>query len=170
MTQRTEQIAAVIRAAVQDVIIRGLNDPRVRGLISVTKVEVTPDLSDARVFVSILPAEHSELTMHGLQSAARHIQSQIAGEVTARRLPRLSFRLDESLKKQAMIDAAIAKGRQRANNDDRLAETDPAQEVDPSRNLTGRAAGAGGGESRAGYRGASAAQSPAAAERKDSST
>lgn len=109
MSQRTEQIASVIQTAVQRVITRGLNDPRVRGLISVTKVEVSPDLSDARVFVSVLPAEHSELTMHGLRSAAGHIQSEIAKEVAARRLPRLSFRLDESLKKHAALDQAIGK-------------------------------------------------------------
>lgn len=115
MTQRTEQIASVIRIAVQRVISRGLNDPRVRGLISVTKVEVAPDLADARVFVSILPADCSELTMHGLKSAAGYIQSEIADEVAARRLPRLSFRLDESLKKQAMLDQAIG---------DRLPETE----------------------------------------------
>lgn len=107
MSQRTHQIASVIQTAVQRVITRGLNDPRVRGLISVTKVEVSPDLGEARVFVSILPAEHSELTMYGLRSAAGHIQAEIAKEVAARRLPRLSFRLDESLKRQAALDQAI---------------------------------------------------------------
>jgi ribosome-binding factor A len=56
----------------------------------------------------VLPAEHSDLTMHGLKSAAGFIQSEIAEEITARRLPRLSFRLDESLKKQATLDQAIA--------------------------------------------------------------
>jgi ribosome-binding factor A len=107
MSQRLEQIASVIQIAVQRVISRGLNDPRVRGLISITKVEVAPDLADARVYVSVLPAENAELTMHGLRSAAGHIQAEIAGEVAARRLPRLSFRLDDSLKKQAEIDQAI---------------------------------------------------------------
>lgn len=108
MSQRLDQLGSVIQIAVQRVITRGLNDPRVRGLISITKVEVAPDLADARIFVSILPAGHSELTMHGLQSAARHIQSEIADEVVARRLPRLSFHLDESLKRQAGVDAAVS--------------------------------------------------------------
>lgn len=107
MPDRTVQLASVIRAAVQAVIARGLNDPRVRGLISVTKVEVAPDMSEARIFVSILPAEDANLTMHGLHSAARHIQSQIAREIVSRRLPRLTFKLDDSLKRQALIDAAI---------------------------------------------------------------
>src|SRR4051812_1897982 len=107
MPDRTAQLSSVIRANVQAVLSRGLNDPRVRGLISVTKVEVLPDLSEARIHVSILPAEHSELTMHGLRSAAGHIQREIAPAVTMKRMPRLSFRLDESLKKQAEIDSAI---------------------------------------------------------------
>jgi ribosome-binding factor A len=140
MSQRTEQISSVIRHAVQRVLSRGLNDPRIRGLVSVTKVEVTPDLAEARVHVSILPAEHTELTMHGLQSAARHIQSEIAEDVSARRLPRLVFKLDESLKKQAEIDAAIshaagAHGRDESAdrsdaNDCRAADTNPAREFE----------------------------------------
>jgi ribosome-binding factor A len=117
MSQRLDQLGSVIQIAVQRVITRGLNDPRIRGLISITKVDVAPDLADARVFVSILPAEHSELTMHGLQSAARHIQSEIADEVVARRLPRLSFQLDESLKRQAVVDEALSRTRSATDSD-----------------------------------------------------
>lgn len=118
MTTRTDKLASVIQHAVQDVLARGINDPRVRGLVSVTKVEVLPDLSEARVLVSVLPAEQAALTMHGLTHAAGHIQKQIAGEITAKRMPRLSFRLDDSLKKAAALHAAI--------------EEDKGQEVDKS--------------------------------------
>jgi ribosome-binding factor A len=111
MSDRTAQVANVIRAEVQQVLSRGINDPRVRGLISVTKVDVTADLAEARVFVSILPEQHTELTMHGLKSAAGHIQREIAPSITMKRMPRLSFRLDDSLKKQAIIDAAIIQSR-----------------------------------------------------------
>lgn len=112
MPDRTAQVATVIRAEVQQVLSRGINDPRVRGLISVTKVDVTSNLAEARVYVSILPAEHSELTMHGLKSAAGFIQREIAPSIVMKRMPRLSFRLDESLKRQAEIDAAITHARQ----------------------------------------------------------
>lgn len=121
---RTEQIGAVIRASVQAVLSRGLHDPRVRGLISVTAVEVTPDLAEARVMVSVLPEEHAELTMHGLRGAAGFIQRQIAGEVTAKRMPRLSFRLDDSLKKQSRIDAAL--GPTRDDDDEAATRTPPS--------------------------------------------
>lgn len=110
MPDRTTQIASVVRIAVQEVLARGLNDPRISGLVSVTKVEVTPDLAEARVYVSILPANRSELAMHGLTSAAGHIQKKIATKIDARRMPRLKFKLDDSLKKQAVVDQAISQG------------------------------------------------------------
>ena len=111
MSLRTEKIASVIRHAVNDVIARGLGDPRIRGLISVTKVEVTPDFAEAKVYVSILPQQHEDLTMHGLHDAAGHIQRAIGPAITARRLPRLRFVKDDTLKKQALLDAALREGR-----------------------------------------------------------
>jgi ribosome-binding factor A len=110
MTVRTEQIASSIRAAVQMAIARGLNDPRIRGLVSVTKVKVAPDLSEAVIHVSVLPEEQSALTLRGLESAAGHLRGSLRDSVRMRKVPRLSFRLDESLKKQAKLDAAIRSG------------------------------------------------------------
>jgi ribosome-binding factor A len=110
---RNEVVAATLKRAIQEILARGLHDPRVRGLISVTSVEVTHDRADATVMVSVLPEEHAELTLHGLRSAAAHVRSALAGRVSMRRLPRLSFRLDESLKKEAAVSAALAEGRRR---------------------------------------------------------
>ena len=107
MSIRTEQLASTLRKAVQQVITRGLNDPRVRGLVSVTGVQVSPDLAEAYIDVSIFPREHSKLTMHGLKSSAGHIRSDVSNFTKLRRTPRLVFRLDESLKKQADVLAAI---------------------------------------------------------------
>ena len=108
MPDRTIQIGSVLREEIQNVILRGLNDPRVRGLISVTRVDVTPDLAEARVFVSVLPEQHARLTVEALGHAAGHIQSKIAPQLNMRRLPKLRFKEDESLKKQARLDAALA--------------------------------------------------------------
>lgn len=116
MSLRTDKIASVIRHAVNDVIQRGLGDPRIRGLVSVTKVEVTDDLSEAKVHVSVLPQQHEELTMHGLHDAAGHIQREVGPRIVARRMPRLRFVKDDSLKKQALLDAAIRDSR--ATEDD----------------------------------------------------
>jgi ribosome-binding factor A len=110
MTVRTEQIASSIRAAVQQSIARGLNDPRIRGLISVTKVKVAPDLSEAVVYVSVLPEDRAGLTLQGLESAAGRLRGTLYEQMRIRKAPRLLFRIDDSLKKQAKLDAAIRSG------------------------------------------------------------
>ncbi|MHC4080906.1 MAG: 30S ribosome-binding factor RbfA [Planctomycetota bacterium] len=111
MPHRPDQVASIIQRAVQTVLGRGLSDPRIRGLVSVTKVQVDQALSQAAVYVSVLPAEHAVLALQGLQHAAPRIQNQIAKSVQLRRMPRLSFHLDESIKKQAEFDAALAEAR-----------------------------------------------------------
>jgi ribosome-binding factor A len=109
MSHRPEQVAATLRRAVQAVLDRGLQDPRVSGMVTVTAVRVSPDLRSATVSVSVYPAERQELTMHGLHSAAAHIRHDISDAVGLRRTPDLTFRLDESLKKQAAVLDAIAR-------------------------------------------------------------
>lgn len=119
MSSHLEQVASLLKRAIQDVLSRGLSDPRVRGLISVTEVKVSPDLANASVGISILPEEHSKLTLKGVQHAASHIRSQVSASVALRRVPRLAFHLDESLKKQAAVHAAISKA---------VGESDPSKE------------------------------------------
>jgi len=111
MTHRPDQVASLIQRAVQTVLSRGLSDPRIRGLVSVTRVRVDDALSQATVYVSVLPAEHADLSLRGLQHAASRIRTQVGKAVESRRMPRLSFHLDERIKKQAEFDAALAETR-----------------------------------------------------------
>jgi ribosome-binding factor A len=111
MTQHADQISSVLCRAVQNVISRGLNDPRVRGLISVTRVELSQDMGDATIFVSVMPDEHASLTLHGLRHAAKHIRTEVGRTVRLRRMPRFAFKLDGSLKKEAAVIAAINEAR-----------------------------------------------------------
>lgn len=108
MSIRAQQVGSEIHEAVQMALSRGdLHDPRIRGLITVTGVTVTDDLAEAQVSVSVLPAVHAELTMHGLRSAAPLLRREVTRRVRMRTIPRLTFRLDDSLKKQAAVAAAI---------------------------------------------------------------
>jgi ribosome-binding factor A len=108
MNRRTNQVASTLRTAVQEVISRGLADPRIRGLITITEVTMSDDLQQATLRVSIYPEERQVLTLHGLQAAAAHIRRE-AGELMAlKRMPTLQFRLDESLKRQAKVLGALA--------------------------------------------------------------
>ena len=109
MSHRPEQLAAEIRSAVQQLLDRGLSDPRISGMITITGVRVTPDHKTAFLNVSVLPAEKQALTFHGLTSAAPHLRRQAGQLVRTRQMPELVFRLDQTLKKQAAVIESISK-------------------------------------------------------------
>lgn len=132
MSRRAEQLGATLARAIQDVIGRGFQDPRIRGLITVTGVQLSDDTRTAVVSVSIYPEAAQNPTIHGLSSAAGHIRHEVADLVAMRQVPELVFRLDESLKKQARVLEAIA----------RAAAARPAEPPAPE---TGDAGGEGGG-------------------------
>jgi ribosome-binding factor A len=101
---RQLKVASQIQRIVATVLLRDIADPRVDGLISVTRVEITSDLREAKVFLSILGNSRPPATvLEGIKSAGRHIQSEVAENLALRYAPHLSFHLDESLKKQAEI-------------------------------------------------------------------
>jgi ribosome-binding factor A len=97
---RPERVGNVIRTVVSEAITNRLNDPRIEPLSSVTRVEVTPDLEYAKVWVSVMGTEAAQRkTIAGLRSAAGYMQKMVAGELSIRTVPRLSFHLDQSIKK-----------------------------------------------------------------------
>ncbi|RMD66822.1 MAG: ribosome-binding factor A, partial [Planctomycetota bacterium] len=79
-------------------------------------VRVSADLRHATVRVSVYPEEEETLTMHGLRSAARHIQHAISDKLDLRRTPELRFELDRGLKAQAAVLQALAQEKQRASS------------------------------------------------------
>lgn len=109
MSRRTEQLSSTLQRAIQQVLARGLADPRYGGLVTVTGLKITEDLKNADVLISVLPEEKQELTMHAIRHAAAHIRREAAELVAMRTLPTLNFRLDLSLKKQAEVLRAISK-------------------------------------------------------------
>jgi len=111
VSRRTEKLASTIQLQLQTLLARGLSDPRVRGLITITKVRVTDDLTTAFVSVSVLPAEQQALPMHGLKAAAGFLRRELGDMVAIRKLPALSFQLDESTKREAEVLAALARVR-----------------------------------------------------------
>ncbi len=79
-------------------ILTELKDPRVKN-VTVTFVEVMPDMRQAKVHVSIMGEENKqELALHGLRSAAGFLQSKIAERIETRYTPRLEFVLDQGVK------------------------------------------------------------------------
>lgn len=103
MNRRSEQVASNIERAVTSVLARGLNDPRIKGMITVTSVSVTDDLAQARIRVTIMPEEHEALTMHGLKAATGHIRRETMKQIQLREMPTLEFFLDEGMKNQIRV-------------------------------------------------------------------
>lgn len=108
MNHRLERVNITIQKELGPLISTDLNDPRLTGIVSVTKVDVAPDLSTANVFVSIVsddgdPAE----TLEALQSAAGHLSRELNSRIKIRRVPRLRFSLDTQLVDGNELDALI---------------------------------------------------------------
>jgi len=104
---RSQRAASAIQRSVQESLEKGLNDPRVRGVVTVTEVRVSPDLKHATILVSIYPETEEALTMHGLRSAARHIRHAVSDKIGLPRTPEFQFKLDRGLKAQAAVLDAL---------------------------------------------------------------
>ena len=99
MSRRTERIAEQIQSEVARVLRAESSDPRI-GLVTITRVDVAPDLSHALVFWSALasddPQERGRVEA-GLDSAAPFLRRRLAQALPLRRMPELRFRFDPSL-------------------------------------------------------------------------
>ena len=88
-------------------ILTDLRDPRIEG-VTVTYVEVTPDMRQATVHVSIMGSDAAQkLCLHGLRSSAGYLQSKISDRIDTRYTPRLRFELDEGVKKSLAISQML---------------------------------------------------------------
>jgi ribosome-binding factor A len=132
MSQRLRQIESTLHKAIAQVIQRGVADPRVRGLVSVTRVEADPDLRQARVFVSVLPEQHESRTIHGLRDAAPYLHKQVKQLLALRVVPHLDFRLDRGLKKTEAVYQAIQEAAARTPDIDKLEENPAAEPSEAS--------------------------------------
>ena len=101
MSNRPERVAERIKREAADLLESTVRDPRI-GMVSVTDVEVTHDLSMARVYVSVLEqGEAREQAMEALQSAAGFVRRQLASRLGLREVPELRFVLDTSIERGA---------------------------------------------------------------------
>ena len=111
--RRIQRIQSRIRQDVAELLLTDLKDPRLKGLISITRVAVSKDLSFARVYYSVLGSQADRRTVKRLIGDARgFIQSQVARGLQIRIAPRLSFHYDDSIEKESvmakLIDEAVA--------------------------------------------------------------
>ncbi len=100
-SRRQEKVARVIRESVSDTISNRLGDPRIQGIVSVTEVDVSPDLRNADVSLSIMAADEKQIkkTLIAIQHASKHIQARLGKKMTSKFCPRLHFQADTKFKK-----------------------------------------------------------------------
>ncbi len=99
-SRRQEKFSRVIKEAVSDIINNHMNDPRIEGFISVTGVDLSPDLKTAHVSLSVMTQSDSakRKTLTGIQHAAGHIQHLLGDRLTSKFCPHLTFEEDSRLK------------------------------------------------------------------------
>src|SRR4030095_3902236 len=116
MSRRTEMRGSTIQRELAEMILRDLNDPRLSGFPSITRVKVSPDLSIADVYVTIMGTPgHQEAALNALKHSAGVMRTKLTKVLSIRVAPFLKFHLDEGLKK----DLAWLEAIRRANEEDR---------------------------------------------------
>lgn len=101
---RLNRINEELKREISIIINYGVKNSKVTGIISVTKVQISPDLRLAKVYVSILNSKNIKDTLAGLKSASGYIRSQIAEKINLRVTPELVFEFDDSLMYGDRID------------------------------------------------------------------
>ncbi|HZP26787.1 MAG TPA: 30S ribosome-binding factor RbfA [Dehalococcoidia bacterium] len=104
MSRRLERLNTLLREELSELIRRRLKDPRVAEFVSITQVEVSPDLEVARVHVSVMGSQEDKTsTMTALTAASPYLRRELNGRITIRRIPRLQFELDETIEAGARL-------------------------------------------------------------------
>jgi ribosome-binding factor A len=124
MTRRTERVSQRIKQELA-IAIQGLRNPDV-GFVTVTKVEVSPDLRNAKVYVSVLPTKEvsdPDKCIWALQHSAGYLQGCIAGALKSKATPELKFYEDRSLVISQNMNKLIEEAR--ATDSDHAADGTP---------------------------------------------
>jgi ribosome-binding factor A len=107
---RPQKVADLIQRELSDLLRREVRDPKV-GMITLTSVDVSPDLSHAKVFFTLLEKEKKDETTRGLQRAASFLRSQLSKRMSMYTTPELRFVYDESVERgdrlSRLIDSVI---------------------------------------------------------------
>jgi len=117
---RARRVAEQIQRELADLIRFELKDPRVGLMVTLTDVEVTQDMSHAKVFFTVM-GDTGQITeiQHALQHAAGFLRTQLSQRMKLRTMPQLHFLYDESVERgmrlDRLIDQAVAQDRQRSD-------------------------------------------------------
>ena len=104
MSRRLQRLSGLFQEELSELLLRHVKDPRLAQFVTITRVDITPDLSHARVYVSVMGSEEEKTsTMVGLSAAARYLRRELNSRLSLRRIPELSFQRDDSLEQGARV-------------------------------------------------------------------
>lgn len=108
MSRRQKRVSDLLREVGSDVL-RRVKDPGLGDdLVSITEVQVSPDLSSAKFFISTLaPAERRQEILDGLNRAKGYFRHEITRQISMKQIPQVSFALDPSLEEGARLISLI---------------------------------------------------------------
>lgn len=134
-TRRQEKVARIIKESVSDCITNHLSDPRIEGLISVTKVDISPDLRNVDVFISVFGKDEAaqNKTFNAITHATKRIQAFMAHNLNSKFCPVLHLKYDENFKKtletMRLIDEAVGNPYDEPDSDEEN-EIDESDEIE----------------------------------------
>lgn len=107
MSKRVNRVAEQMKKELGDIIIQKVKDPRI-GFVTVTDVEVTGDLQNATIFISVLGNDaEKEATLKGLSKAKGFIRTEIGRRIRLRKVPEIEFAFDSSIEYGNRIETLL---------------------------------------------------------------
>ena len=104
MSRRTDRLNEVFRGEISKLLERDVNDPRLSNFISVTRVEISPDLINAKVYFSVLGEESNKLeVIEAFNTASNYLRRKLSASIRLRVMPHLSFYYDHSIEQGAKV-------------------------------------------------------------------
>lgn len=104
---RLDRVNEELKKNISHIITFELQNSKVTGMVSITKVKITPDFRYAKVYVSILNSKSNTKTIEGLKESSSFIRGQIAKSMNLRYTPELSFEIDDSMEYGEKIDRIL---------------------------------------------------------------
>jgi ribosome-binding factor A len=129
-TRRQKQVAELLHQEISQLIQYRTQDPRL-GFVTVTDVEISPDLRQARVYVTVLGNDvDAQSTLDGLASASGYFRRELGQSLALRYVPQLSFQIDTSLEYGMHIDEILDSIKEEQNQQDEGNRADNLSEGD----------------------------------------
>lgn len=114
MANKQERIATLIRKNIADIIQYELHNPNI-GFVTVPEVKVSSDISYAKIYVSFINDKDIEKSMEALNHSKGFIRSSLAKKMDTRRIPELTFVLDDGFKRESRIEELLKKDKSHLN-------------------------------------------------------